>query len=177
MPKTSAKELQRRKEAARLQDRQMLRQLLLQDKQLLEQIHEMRKQGDADGAWRAVTLAQLSPPMAFILNRVWSLRHKEFERAVHRAIVHLLLSDIPLDHDSRAREFIASVFYALAFSSSATKARARREYEARYVAHMKKDFMERGEKSALEAEEWIADSLGLKSVDALRKRIQRARRK
>jgi hypothetical protein len=167
MPKTSAKELQKRKEAARLQYE---RRLWIEAK-----IVEMAKEGLS---WEQIrdtlglTESEWSPSMEFVYARLMGVSRKDLEREYHRAIIDLLLSNIPLDRESR--QSIADTLRFFTDPKPVTKARLIRE-ETEYAVTLKRHLQEDGA-TALEAEQLVAESLGLKNVDALRKRIQRARK-
>jgi hypothetical protein len=183
MPKTSAKELQRRKEAARLQQQR-----------IEAQTAKLQKQGlSAEQIRDALGLPKMSPSMQFLYDRIGghlfadvirdmpadvSLRDAnvldlmdDFERKLELAMVDLLRSDIPLDRESR--RWIANRFLILATPNAVTK--AQKTMEARFATDLKRELEERGA-TAYEAEQRVAEFLGLPSVDALRKKVQRARK-
>jgi hypothetical protein len=195
MPKTSAKELQRRKEAARRHDA------------LKAKIAEMEKQGlseqqirDALGPLVPTPLdaldplfpQRMDPAMEFLVNRMLrstteSKPRRKVNRgssrlnrawdsiydALDRALIELSQSDIP--HDGQWRRWIAAAFHRRAFRSQASVVKSKRRVEANFVARSKRLLEERGE-TATEAEARVAKAFGLKDIDSLRKRIRRSRK-
>jgi hypothetical protein len=168
MSKTSAKELEARKQAARRQEEQRQR--------LEAKIADLQKQGwsaeqicDEVGLWIP---PEESPAIQFLLDRMKGVEVSVFDDEMHRAMIDLLRSDTPLDRTSR--QWIADLFFRLAFPNRADEAQGKRRVEAAAAELMKRCYQERG-MTALEAEEAVAEDLGLKSVDALRKRMQRAK--
>ena len=167
MPKTSAKELKARKRAAQLQD---------EHRQRMEaQITKLEKQGlsaeqisDELGLW----FPQYPPAMQFIFDRLKGVKDANVYDEMHRAMVDLLRSDIPLDRKSR--QWIADLFWRLAFPNPASEARQKRRLRAEMADDLKRICEECG-MTALEAEQAVAKDLGFKTVDALRKHMQRAK--
>jgi hypothetical protein len=167
MPKTSAKELEARKERARLQDEHR--------QQVEAQIAELEKQGlsaeqirDAFGLW----FPEYPPAMQLLFDRLKDVEDAKVYDAVHRAVVDLLRSDMPLDRQSR--QWIADLFFRLTFPNQKDDARRQREQKAAVADALKRFYQDRG-MTALEAEEQVVEDLSLKSVDALRKKKQRAK--
>jgi hypothetical protein len=170
MPKTSAKEIEARKQAARLQDEQRL--------WIEVKIAELQKQGwTTDQICEEVGLLtppEFSPAMQFLLDRTKGVDVSVFDDEMHRAMVDLLLSDMPLDLDRLTRQLIAYRLSRLAFPNPPKEKLQKRRMEADVAASLKRRYQERG-MTALEAEQTVAENLGLTSVDALRKKRQRAR--
>jgi hypothetical protein len=167
MPKTSAKELARRKEAARLQD---------EHRQWMEaQIDALEKQGlsaEEIGDELGLVFMKYSPVMEFLRDRLNRTSEANFDDEMHRAIVDLLRSDIALDRGSR--ELIASLLWRLAFPNTEAQRKTKRRAEMQFAEVLKRHYRERG-MSGLEAEQQVVESLGLDSVAALRKRRHRAK--
>ena len=164
MPKTSAKELQRRKEAARRQDEHRRR--------MEAQIAEMEKQGfcaeQIEDALHLIPVKD-APAMEFLYDRLKGVEAKNVDRAMHRAMVDLLRSDIPLNHQSR--QWIADLFWGLAFPNPPKEAQNKRRAKAAFAASLKRYLIGRGT-TGLEAEQFVAETFGL-TVAALRKRMER----
>jgi hypothetical protein len=199
MPKTSAKELQRRKEAARRHD--------AEKKRIDAKIAEMEKHGSSEQQIRDAlgplvptrldALDPLFPPnmdaaTEFIVNRMLpsttkSKTSKKVKRgssrlnrawnsiydALDSALIELSQSDIPLD--DQWRHSIAAAFHRRAFRNPESVVKSKRRVEAKLVASLKRLLKERGE-TALDAEGRVAEAFGLRDVDSLRKRIRRTRK-
>jgi lambda repressor-like predicted transcriptional regulator len=176
MPRKSAKELAARKEWARLEDetRQWMK----------AKITELEKQGWSSEQIRdelgLSTLEQIrdelgleySPAKQFLFDRLKGVDDANIYDEMYRAMVDLLRSDIPLDRYSR--QSIAESLWRLAFPNPARDARQKRRVQAAVAEDLKRFLQYRGE-PALKAEQLVAEALGVKSVDALRKRRQRAK--
>jgi hypothetical protein len=166
MPKTSAKELQKRKAEARRRDAYL-------DHQIKPKIAEMLKQGlSTEQICDALGLSKSSPSKRFLDERLAGCLVGDYERVMHRAVVDLMRSDIPLDRE--ARNLVATALeYFDSPEPPEMKARLRQMIWAGVAAQIKRRLEERGNTS-LEAERIVAEHFGL-SIDALRKRIRRAR--
>jgi hypothetical protein len=187
MPKTSAKEIQRRKAAARRPDVQ--HRIEAKKPETKEQGLSERQIRNTLGAWLPpkkdaalefiVNLILSPPPTAAVakpktkakrgsseLNRRWDSIYD----ALDRALIELLRSDIPLD--DQTRRWIATSFHRRAFRNPESVTKSKRRVEANFVAYLKRLAKGRAE-TALEAEWKVAEALGLKDVDSLRKRIRR----
>jgi len=162
MPKTSAKELAKRKKAAQLHDEH--RQWI--EAKIAEMGQNTAKTCDELDLW----IPNDSPAMEFLFNRLNGVRAAYFDDAMHRAVVDLLDIDIPLDR--RARQLIAVMYWRLAFPNPAAERKRQRRAEALAAELAKRCYRERG-MTALEADQQVADDFGL-TVGALTQRKKRA---
>jgi hypothetical protein len=195
MPKTSAKELQRRKEAAQRHDAQKAKIAKMRKEGLSDQ--QIRKALEPLGPDRILdTLDPLFPPKMdaateFIVNRMLSSTTASKPRrkvnrgssplnrawdsiydALDSALIELTKSDIPLD--DQWRPLIAAAFARRAYRSPASVGKSKRRVEASLAASLKRLLKERGE---TDAEQQVAEALGLKDIDSLRKRRRRDRKR
>lgn len=157
MAKTSAKELERRKERARLDDKHR------------QWIEAELKAGRSPEELGLDTL-ELSPAMEFIRVRLNGLADfSNLHDEVRRVMIDLLCSDTPLDRKSR--QWIAQMFARP--DPKADRQRKKRAF-VQAAADLKGVFKYRG-MTALDAEHAVAENFGL-SLTALRKKIERARK-
>jgi len=179
MPRNRAKERAAQKEWAREQD---------EHRQWIEaEIAELEKKGLSTeqicNELGLLTLEQLrdkyglehSRAKQFIFDRLKGVKdvNNNVWDAIHRAMVDLLLSDIPLDRYSR--DSIAESLRRLAFPDPKAEREMKKQVFARAVADQKRYLESRG-MTAAEAEKLIAEQFGL-TVETLRQRIQRTRKK
>jgi hypothetical protein len=168
MPKTSAKELATRKKRAALE---------AEHRQWVEaRIAKLEKQGwsseqisDELGLWIP---PESSSAKQFLLDRLKGVDDANMYDEMHRGMVDLLRSDIPLDPQSRQR--VADLFERLAFPDAKAKLHMKNRGFAFAVAEMKRLYRDQG-KTAGEAENDIAEAFGL-TVETLRQRMLRARK-
>jgi hypothetical protein len=119
-------------------------------------------------------VSPLSPAMQFIVDRLKGVTPREFDTKAKLAMVALVKSKVPLD--PQTRRLIAGDLYGLYFPNPARDRRAKQQNENAVIENMRRELLSRG-MTAAEVEREIVKALGIKSVAALRKRMQRRNRR
>jgi hypothetical protein len=115
---------------------------------------------------------KLSPAMQFLSDRLSGVSSDDdYDNKWKQAIVDLVKSDIPLD--PRSRSLLAGDLHRLYFPNDERDRRDKQRMEAAWIEELMETALSRGMTTA-EAREEIAKALGINSVEALRKRVQRA---
>jgi hypothetical protein len=109
----------------------------------------------------------------YLMRRVHGASVDEFDLQMHGAVIDLLLSEIPLEPHSVARQLMAELHERLTFPSKRRDNASRQRAQLIFDDYTKRHLIAKG-KLPGEADEAVADILRV-STQALRKR--RSRRK
>jgi hypothetical protein len=141
------------------------------------EIAKLEKHGDVSDAQLEDLGLWIPPPpppaMQFMIDRLSdvSLDDPELDSKWKLGIIDLVKSDIPLD--PRSRSLLAGDLQRLYFPNAERNRREQQRMEAAMIDCFEEELLSRGMTTA-KAREEIVKALGISSVDALRKRMQRA---
>ena len=138
-------------------------------KRIKAEIARIEKEGGNAFAELGLFISQEfeTPAWKFIRKRLKSLD----DHALRQTIFELIVSDIPLDPKIRVR--IGAVLHPICFPDPERDRREKKQAEIKFINSLKAHLQLQG-MTVRESEEQIAKDLGI-SVDAVRKKLQRAR--